>query len=133
MLNPFYMQTGSAQGFHYDGRWTPEKAAAGKKITWPRASLRNEDTQNGLMNELYLQSTDFFRLKNLEVSYTFKSRLLQKAKISAIRVYANGNNLFTVSKMLPGYDPEQSDSGGAADGYLYPLTRSYNMGVNIQF
>ena len=85
------------------------------------------------MNELYLQSTDFFRLKNLEVSYTFKSRLLQKAKISAIRVYANGNNLFTVSKMLPGYDPEQSDSGGAADGYLYPLTRSYNMGVNIQF
>ena len=46
---------------------------------------------------------------------------------------ANGNNLFTVSKMLPGYDPEQSDSGGAADGYLYPLTRSYNMGVNIQF
>ena len=35
--------------------------------------------------------------------------------------------------MLPGYDPEQADSGGAADGYLYPPTRSYNIGINIQF
>lgn len=133
MLNPFYMQTGSAQWFHYDGRWTQEKADAGKKITWPRASLRNEDTQNGLMNDLYLQSTDFFRLKNLELSYTFSGGLLTKFKISSLRVYASGNNLFTISGMIPGYDPEQKDSGGASDGYLYPMTRSYNLGVNIQF
>ncbi len=133
MLNPFYMQTGSAQWFHYDGRWTAEKAAAGDRITWPRASLRNEDTQNGLMNDLYLQSTAFFRLKNLEVSYLIKGKLLSKAHISSMKVYLSGNNLFTVSGMIPGYDPEQSDSGGAADGYLYPMTRSYNIGVNIQF
>lgn len=133
MRNPFYMNTGSAQQFHFDGRWTAEKAANGEKITWPRASLRNEDTQNGLMSDIYLQSTDFLKIKNLELSYTLKARFLQRAKISSLKVFLNGNNLYTFSKMISGYDPEQADTGGAADGYLYPMTRSYNIGVNLQF
>lgn len=133
MLNPFYMQTGSAQVFHYEDRWTQDKADRGIAAKWPRASLRNEDTQNGAMNDLYLQSTDFIRLKNLEVGYTFNGRRLKKIGISSVKVYLSGNNLYTWSNMLPGYDPEQADSGGAADGYLYPPTRSYNIGINIQF
>lgn len=133
VLNPFYMNSGNAMEFHYENRWTAEKAAAGEEITWPRASTRNYDTQNGADNELYIQSTDFIRLKNLEISYNFTGQWLRKAKVSALKVYLSGNNLFTISNMIPGYDPEQQDTGGAADGYLYPLTRSYNIGVNIQF
>lgn len=133
VLNPFYMNTGNAMAFHYDNRWTPEKAAAGEKVSWPRASMRNFESQNGADNDMYLQSTDFIRLKNLEISYMFSGKRLQKAKISSIKVYLSGNNLFTMSDMISGYDPEQQDTGGASDGYLYPLTRSYNLGVNIQF
>ncbi len=133
VLNPFYMNTGNAMEFHYDNRWTPEKAAAGKKITWPRASVRNFENQNGADNDLYLQSTDFLRLKNLEISYMFSGKALNKAKISALKVYLSGSNLFTISNMVPGYDPEQQDTNGASDGYLYPLTQSFNLGVNIQF
>lgn len=133
VLNPFYMNSGSAMEFHYENRWTPEKAAAGEKISWPRASMRNYESQNGADNDLYLQSTDFLRLKNLEISYLFTGKWLKKAKISALKLYVSGSNLFTVCDMIPGYDPEQQDTGGAADGYLYPLTRSYNIGVNIQF
>lgn len=133
MINPFYMNTGSAQEFHYDGRWTQEKADAGITPTWPRASLRNLDSQNGLANDLYLQSTDYIKLKNLEVAYTYSGKFVKKVGISSVRIYVSGNNLITWSDMLPGYDPEQADTGGAKDGYLYPPTRSYNIGLNVSF
>ena len=134
MLNPFYMNNGSAQEFHYDWRWTPEKAASGAEIRWPRTSLRNEDTQNGAANDLYLYSTEHVKLKNLEIGYTFRGKFLEKARMQAVKVYVSGNNLWTFGSKLPdGYDPEQADTGGASDGYLYPPTRIFNIGINLQF
>lgn len=135
ILNPFYMVNGNALEFQYDGRWTPEKAEQGITPTFPRASVRTYDSQNGAMNELWLRSTQFFRLKNVEIGYNFtKLGKLKKIGMSGIRVFVNGNNLYTWgSKLIDGYDPEQLDSGGATDGYLYPPTRTYNFGVNVQF
>lgn len=133
MINPFYMDTGSAQTFHYDNRWTPEKVEAGITPTWPRASMRNLDSQNGLANDLYLQKTDYIKLKNLEIAYLYSGSLVKKIGLSSVRIYLSGNNLVTWSDMLPGFDPEQADTGGAKDGYLYPPTRSYNIGVNVSF
>lgn len=129
------MNNGAAFDFQYEGRWTPEKVEQGISPTFPRASMRTKDSQNGLMNDMWLQSTRHIRLKNVEVGYTFRNmEKLQSFGISSIRIYANGNNLITWGSGLPsGFDPEQQDSGGASSGYLYPLTRSYNLGINIQF
>ena len=49
--------------------------------------------------------------------------------ISALRIYANGNNLLTFDK-LKFYDPEAKTSD--LNPY-YPLMRIYNVGVNITF
>lgn len=134
ILNPFYMTNGAALQWHYDERWTPEKAAAGDKITFPRASLNNYNTQNKLPNDLWIRSSQFIRLKNLEAGYSLPEKWLKKGYVSGVRIYASSNNLFTWgSKLLSGYDPEQADQGGARNGYLYPPTRSYNLGVNISF
>ncbi len=134
LLNPFYQTNGAAFRFQYDGRWTPEKAAQGVEPTFPRASLRTFSTINGQTSDFWLKSSDHIRLKNVEISYTFsKLGILAKSGLSGIRVYANGNNLITWSKLIDGIDPEQQDSGGASTGYLYPMTRTYNFGVNIQF
>ncbi|MFV0269628.1 MAG: TonB-dependent receptor [Draconibacterium sp.] len=134
ILNPFFQKQSAALQFQYDGRWTPEKVEAGITPTWPRASIRNYDTQNGLPNDLWLMSTDFIRLKNAEVSYTFEEvGVLKKANISKVRLYITGNNLLTWSDMINGFDPEQKDSGGASEGYLYPMTRTWSFGVNVEF
>lgn len=134
LLNPFYQTNGAALQYEYDGRWTPEKAAAGIEPTFPRASLRTYSTEDGVQNSFWLHSTDFIRLKNAEISYSF-TRLgaLERIGVKAVKVYANGNNLYTWSHLIDGIDPEQQDAGGASDGYLYPMTRVYNFGVNIQF
>lgn len=134
LLNPFYQTSGAALQYEYDGRWTPEKAEKGIQPTFPRASLRTYSTQNGIQSNFWLHSTDFIRLKNLEVSYSFTQLgALGKVGVRAIKLYANGNNLYTWSHLIDGIDPEQQDTGGASDGYLYPMTRVYNFGINIQF
>ena len=135
ILNPFYMTNGAALQFQYDGRWTPEKVVEGIVPTFPRASLRNYDTQNGAMNDLWLRSSQYIKLKNVEIGYNFtKLGSLKRMGLSGVRVYVNGNNLYTwCSKLIDGYDPEQMDSGGASDGYLYPPMKNYNFGVNVQF
>lgn len=134
MINPFYMGGSAAMQFQYDGRWTPEMVVQGITPTFPRASLRTSSTQNGIFSDFWLKSTDFIRLKNIEISYTFsKISFLKRAGLKGIRLFVNGNNLYTWTKLMDGIDPEQQDSGGASSGYLYPMTRVYNFGINIQF
>ena len=135
ITNPFYMNNGAALDFQYYGRWTPEKAAAGIEPTFPRASMRTYDSQNGAMNDKWLFSTQFIRLKNAEIGYAFTNLgRLEKAGISQIRLFLNGTNLLTFLSDLPsGFDPELQDSDGSSGGYLYPLARTYSIGVNIQF
>lgn len=134
-LNPFYSTNGAAMQFQYDGRWTPEKVAQGIIPTFPRASLRSFSTINGATSDFWLKSTDFIRLKNVEISYTFSKlgALSRAGRVRGIRVYINGNNLYTWSHLISGIDPEQQDSGGASAGYLYPLTRIFNFGTTVQF
>ena len=134
MMNPFFQGGGTAFKYQYEGRWTPEKAANGITPTFPRASTRTQSSISGLFSDFWLQSTDHIRLKNVELAYMLQNKaFLQRVNISAVRLYLNGNNLYTWSKMIPGYDPEQQDSGGAASGYLYPMTRVFNFGVNVTF
>lgn len=132
--NPFYMGGGTAMQFQYDDRWTLEKIKRGIMPTFPRASTRTNSTINGLMSDFWLLSTDHIKLKNIELSYTLQNvKLIKRYSINSIRMYVNCNNLLSLSKMIPGIDPEQQDSGGASGGYVYPMTRIINFGMNIQF
>lgn len=133
LLNPFYMTNGAALEFQYQGRWTPEKVEQGITPTYPRASLRTFSTQNGLASDFWIKSTDHIRLKNIEIGYTFSSDALAHVGIKGMRLYANGNNLYTWSDMIEGFDPEQQSTLGASFGYVYPMTRVYNVGFNVQF
>jgi len=136
LINPFYYVNGNAMQWQYDGRWTPEKAQKGITPTFPRASLRTYTSQNGAsLSSFWLRSNNYIRLKNVEIGYSIQRLgMLKKAGITGIRIYANGNNLHTwAPRMIPGLDPEQQDTGGASQGYVYPMTRVYNFGANIQF
>jgi TonB-linked SusC/RagA family outer membrane protein len=128
-IGPFLKQTSTAYQWQFDGQWTAAKAASGQSITYPRASMDNIGNNNGAASDFWLKSNDFFRIKNIEIGYTFKKlNFLSSLQISQIRIYSNANNLWTWSKdMVPGIDPE------ATGGLLYPLTRIVNFGVKVQF
>lgn len=131
---PFYQTAGNVMQWQFDGRWTPEKAANGEKALYPRATINGGTggNSNFLTSDLWLISNDFKRLKNVEVGYTFpKYGFMKRASINAIRVYVNGNNLVTWGKLMDkGIDPESVDYGGYS---LYPMTRVFVAGLNVQF
>lgn len=110
-------------------RWTPERYAAGEPITYPRVMLSpTVGNHNYRPSDFWLQDASYLRLKNVEIAYRFKGGLLEKAGASSLRVFANGNNLFTWSKMKI-YDPEAP----AGRGGFYPQMRVINFGLNLQF
>ena len=109
-------------------RWTPERYAAGEKITYPRVTLGNYP-QNFQTSSYWQQDASYVRLKNLEIAYRFNIPFLKENGINNLRIFANGQNLYTVTKM-PFYDPEiaANSSGG-----IYPMMRVFNFGFNVQF
>lgn len=142
IVSPFYKRAGNAFRWQYEGRWTPEKVAAGEKITYPRAVWNASENQYnfGPMSEQWALPSDHLRLKNIEIGYSFSSnsRFMKKAHISGLRIYINANNVFTMFDKMKKYgiDPETQDNIGGSEGpisYVFPLTRTTNIGVNIQF
>ncbi|MDP4184443.1 MAG: TonB-dependent receptor [Bacteroidota bacterium] len=120
--------TGS-NGVYYDNSryaWTPERAAAGEKISFPALSTAQSSSE--CQNDFFFQNCAFWRLKNLELGYTLPMSLSKKIKSSKIRLYVNGLNLFTVDHMISkNLDPEVTSN------YSYPMTRVFNFGVNVNF
>ncbi|WP_163175131.1 TonB-dependent receptor [Bacteroides sp. 51] len=133
---PFYKNAGNAFKWQYDGRWTPEKYAAGEKITYPRATFNSDiNSHNFLNSDYWMMPNDFFKLKNIELGYTFPSsmRFMQAAKISSLRLYANANNVYTfINKMRHiGIDPETRETSDYS--YVYPITTTVVFGFTIQY
>ncbi|MCD8192956.1 MAG: TonB-dependent receptor [Tannerellaceae bacterium] len=124
-----YVKTFSGQIGNYlkeqaDNRWTPDNPNA----SYPRAFNRDEEYWRSQQNTFFLKSTDYIRLKNLEVGYTVPRRLTSKARIQNLRLYVSGFNLLTFDK-LKVFDPE----GTSSTGQFYPQQRVYNVGATITF
>ena len=130
---PFFKRAGNAWQWMYDGRWTEEKYLAGEEINYPRSTFDANGTHNNyLQSDYWMKSNNFIKIKNIELGYTFKtekSHLL--SRISALRIYANANNVYTFRNKLSdiGIDPETSDGRT----YIYPLTSVVTLGLNLQF
>ena len=86
----------------------------------------NGDNINTAANNTYLYNADFIKLRNLQVGYTFNSKLTERFHIRNLRVYFSGENLLMFSK-FPGADPE---IGAAAK---YPTMKQYAFGLNFGF
>jgi TonB-dependent starch-binding outer membrane protein SusC len=76
----------------------------------------------------YLEDGSFLRLRNVLLSYTLPSAWLTKIKVSSLRVFAQGQNVFTHTKFL-GWDPELA--AGTLVGAQYPALRTITFGVNL--
>ena len=130
---PFFKDAGNAWKWQYDGRWTQEKYLAGEPITYPRATFGATPSHNNyLVSDYWMVSTDHFKLKNIEVGYTFDlGKGGRNTILQALRVYANANNVFTFPNALTPYgiDPETTDGST----YVYPLTRIFMAGLSFRF
>ncbi|MDR6526988.1 TonB-linked SusC/RagA family outer membrane protein [Chryseobacterium rhizosphaerae] len=98
---------------------------------------------NGLQStDAFLQKTDFVRLRSVEIGYTFDKKFLgESLPVNSIRVYGSGQNLALWTNYTG--DPEialaseTQASGAFIPGsislYNYPNTRTFLMGVQVNF
>lgn len=94
--------------------------------TYPR--LTTTAGENNFRNSsFWLENTSFFRMKNVELSYTF-SHFSPGSVVRKMKVFARGANLFVISSVKD-LDPELLGAGVTN----YPVTRSFTGGVSFVF
>ena len=96
----------------------------------PRRVLNNTDGGNQTSTR-YLFDGDNIRLKNILLGYTFSRPLIQKWKLSSLRIYVQGNNLAVWTKKLKD-DPDNGNYKGST-AFTYPQQTSFSIGADINF
>lgn len=112
----------------YLNRWTIDKPSS----EFPRLSNRGQTYYTDLniagRNTYWIRNNNYIRLKNVELGYTISPEIIKKAGLSALRVYVNGLNLFTLDKIKI-WDPESTNSSAQ----YYPQARVINAGIKATF
>ena len=127
-LDRYHVATPGADPYDPNTVWT--------EGYWP--ALVDANGPGVLRQGVYDFPTDFtqidgtyFRLKSVEIGYTFPRNLLGRVGIQSVRVFAGGTNLWTIcTKKMKYYDPEAS---AGMHGSVMPIMRTINLGVNLNF
>lgn len=126
---PLYGQSGNilVYGQIYsdvaDKRWSARNPDPNAE--YPRLSMV-ENRNNTQSSTFWQRDMSFLRLKNLELGYNLPKEWVDPIKMSSIRLYIQGQNVFTFSKFKL-WDPELSTSYGG----IYPQMRVFNFGLNL--
>ena len=96
--------------------------------------LNTKHSINNLNSDYYIEDGKFFRIRNVQLAYTFDKSLISKIRLQALKVYVNIQNLKTW-KHNTGYTPELGGTATAfgVDNGSYPVPAVYTFGINLTF
>jgi len=128
-----------------ENRWIDFDQLTGTLITDPEqlaelnqnATLWSPGGSTLPLHSWGVEAGSFLRLNNLTIGYSLPKKLLSKVKISQLRFYVTGSNLWLWTK-YSGYDPEvdavrSTPLSPGIDWNSYPRSRTFNFGVNLTF
>lgn len=75
------------------------------------------------------QNAAYLRLKSAELGYTLPANALKAIGLKNVRIFANGYNMLTFTGVKY-VDPEHPTG---TYGYLYPLDKLFNIGLDVKF
>lgn len=115
----------------FGNTWTPENPGA----RYAR-QVSNDPSRNSQTSDRYVFETSYLRLKNISLSYSLPSHLLQKINIQSATVFASLSNIWTLTKW-PGIDPELIGNlditNQTSNKDPYPLSKNFSLGLKIEF
>jgi len=106
--------------------WTPKNTNA----RFPRPQKNSH--KNYERSSWWTINAAYARLQNAQIGYTLPTNIVHKLGIQRLRVYVSGVNLITLSKALKFGEGPENPANNNANGY-YPGTKSYSMGINLNF
>lgn len=126
-----FEEMGSASFYPWQlNRWSEARynqKLQGDPVTITHPRLATTTSSSHIANDYYIMNTAYMRLRNVVLGYTLPAGITKRFAKS-VRVYVNATNLFTWDHLrMDSFDPEQ------ANGFVYPLLKNYNLGININF
>ncbi|MFO7259124.1 MAG: TonB-dependent receptor [Bacteroidota bacterium] len=120
LINP--LVPGRALGQLDAGWWTPEN----------RSNTRPSLVYANPLGVSWYVSRDFVRIQDISLSYQFPAPVLERLKLSNLKVYVSGKNIHTFTDWL-GADPEGGGdySSLQGSGDLFPMPRTFTVGLNV--
>lgn len=106
------------------GWWTSEN----------QSNTRPSLTYSNPLNTNWYVSRDFVRIQDISLGYDFDQAVLEKIRLSKLRLYLTVKNAALFTDWL-GTDPESGGSYLSEQGSedLYPMPRTFLLGANISF
>jgi TonB-linked SusC/RagA family outer membrane protein len=91
-------------------------------------------------SDRFLQDGSYIRLRSLQLGYTLPSKFTERIKLKSLRMYVQGQNLWTYAPNFNG-DPEvgigsgetNQDAAGEYNLYSYPTLQSFLFGIDVSF
>lgn len=110
-------------------------SATNLDASFPRPSTY--DDINNAVSTRFIEDGTYLRVQNVTIGYSLPSEIISKIKLSRLRFYASGQNLFTFTN-YKGYDPEVGSYNQDAllsgiDNGRYPVPRQITFGFNVEF
>ena len=137
LVEPFYGNYSYTIYRHQTDYWTPDNTHS----LYPRLAAPGSTSENNnyrIGSDIYIFNAAYARLKNITVGYTLPARLTRALHLQRLRLYATGQNLFTLTP-TSFIDPESSEFdssmnyGSANTGCNYPPLRYWGFGIDIDF
>ncbi|MPN19289.1 hypothetical protein SDC9_166656 [bioreactor metagenome] len=108
-----------------ENSWTPENTNA----SFPRLSINTPNTNNAYASTYWFRDGKYIRMKSAQLGYTIPKKFADKLSFDNIRIFVEGTNIFTLSGLPEGIDPERP---GVTNGY-YPQQKTFMGGLTISF
>ena len=80
---------------------------------------------NTTANDIWLQSRNFFKIRNIQLGYTLPKNVTRKFYVEKLRIFGSLENYFTFTSWK-GLDPETGSLS-------YPVMKQALIGVNVEF
>ncbi len=84
----------------------------------------------------FVYDASYIKLRQVSLTYTMPSRLLENTFMTGLSFSVSGSNLWIIDKNLPYADPEAGLSSGNLQGYVtgsLPTTQDYGFNIKAQF
>jgi TonB-linked SusC/RagA family outer membrane protein len=123
----------------FENHWT----GPGSTNDYPSADISAD--ANKQASSWYLESGNFFKVRNIQLGYTFPTTLTSKISVTKVRIYATASNPLVFFK-YNGFSPEiptptqrfnnlgevyNNITSQGVDANVYPMAAVYNFGINI--
>lgn len=123
IMAPFSVTWGNFSYTMHNDYWTEDNPDAALPRHYAGAG------HNYHTSDHWMQNASYLRLKNLQIGYSFDKKLISKLKLERCRVYFSGENVAEISSLNKNFDPELTTTSG----FMYPIMRSFSLGLNLTF